>query len=250
VPGRRNARDPTTCVAEVASRLGEVRLACRRIQLGLPTNIAEEHLIAAWTHQRKAEFRTGRACAREFLASFDADSCATSGAIGFDEGGAPDWPEGFVGSISHKRGFCLVGMARRSALRAVGVDLEREGADAAFARDIATADELDALLRGPPYSPPQAASLMLAAKEAAYKCQYPLTRAILTWRDVVVSFGAGTFKARITGLGGTGEVEGVYALADGWLVTVALLKTLLFSAAYRDHPLISFDNRTLVRKSV
>ena len=65
-------------------------------------------------------------------------------------------------------------------------------------------------------------ALLLAAKEAVYKCQYPLTRAVLTWADVVVVFASSTFQASVRGPDPM-EITGTFASADGWVAALAWL---------------------------
>ncbi len=208
--------EPTDCVRLLSKRAAGLRLAYRRVGRAGAVDEREEQVCAGWADRRKAEFRTGRACAHELLASLG----AAPSPIGVDSEGAPCWPAGFVGSISHKRGFCLVGVASRSSLRAVGLDLERDAHDAELVADIASDEEL-ASVRAVAASPALCALLLLSAKEAAYKCQYALTGAVLAWRDVVVTFAADTFAARVPDLEG---IQGIYVLADGWLVTAAIVK--------------------------
>ena len=44
--------------------------------------------------------------------------------IGRHESGAPLWPEGWVGSLTHSAGWGAVAVARTESIRAVGIDLE------------------------------------------------------------------------------------------------------------------------------
>jgi 4'-phosphopantetheinyl transferase EntD len=176
----------------------------------------EERLIATWTIRRQAEFRCGRTCAREILASLGAARCS----IPFDAEGAPCWPAGYVGSISHKRGFCLVALARRRDLTSLGLDLERDVADEPIESEIASPSELAELgnFTSVCASP---ATLLLAAKEASYKFQYAVTRTVLTWKDLVVTLSASTFVAEVRAPQPI-RVRGVFAVADGWIAALAI----------------------------
>jgi len=94
---------------------------------GQPVLLApeEEILVAKAAGKRKRDFALGRTCARLAL-----EQLGFSGAvIGKAEDGAPCWPAGVVGSITHTQGYAaaLVGDARQFS--GIGVDAERLGGD-------------------------------------------------------------------------------------------------------------------------
>src|SRR5580692_7617313 len=70
---------------------------------------------------RRAEFVAGRLCAREALAALGAPS--TRVPRGID--GAPEWPTGFVGSISHTAELAFAAVAPAAEARGLGLDVER-----------------------------------------------------------------------------------------------------------------------------
>ena len=81
---------------------------------------AEEALIARAVQKRRSEFATGRRCARDAL-----------GALGLapapilpGQGGAPQWPSGVVGSITHCAGYRAAAVARASEVITIGLDAE------------------------------------------------------------------------------------------------------------------------------
>ena len=97
--------------------------------------------------------------------------------------GAPEWPPGVVGSITHCAGWtgAVVARSRGSRLgrgvRALGLDAEPIAALPAGVIDVvASQDEREALARlgaehpGIPWD-----TLLFSAKEATYKAWYPLT---------------------------------------------------------------------------
>jgi len=99
----------------------------------------------------------------------------------------PVWPETLVGSITHTTGFCAAVVAERSRLRAVGLDSEiSDSVKADLWPSICTSAEINWLRSLPELQQTRAATLIFSAKEAFYKCQYPLTRQFLTFRDVIV----------------------------------------------------------------
>jgi 4'-phosphopantetheinyl transferase EntD len=148
---------------------------------------AEAEYVARAVPKRIAEFAAGRACARAALAEF--------GVREFTLCAAPDrqplWPEGFIGSITHTAGFCAAAVARRTSMLAVGLDTEIVGAPT---RDIwptiSRSEELAWVQSLPAGDQPAAVTLLFAAKEALYKCQYPLVGEWLDFHDLRVEAGA------------------------------------------------------------
>src|SRR4051812_19673514 len=70
----------------------------------------EERLVASASDKRRRDFALGRACAHQALAALGFDD----GAIAIRQNGAPLWPTGVLGSITHTHGYAaaLVGEAR------------------------------------------------------------------------------------------------------------------------------------------
>ena len=87
-------------------------------------------------------------------------------------------------------------MARSAQQRSLGLDVEQDKTLAPDLREmICTPCERRVLAA----RDAQDAMLYFAAKEAFYKCQYPLTRLFLDFLDVEldVDFARGTFQARV-----------------------------------------------------
>lgn len=174
-----------------------------------------------WAPQRQLQFAAGRLCARRALAQLGYSAAP----IPFDAEGAPVWPCGVVGSISHKRQHCIVVVARPSAARSIGIDLERDVAEPDVVeteivrRVCGTESERRQLktLRRVTNSP---GTLFLSAKEAFFKFQFPLTRANLDWTDVEVTFEDRGFQARAPGRGDVSCGTGVVAFGGGWLACI------------------------------
>ena len=83
----------------------------------------EAAIVAGAVSKRRAEFAAGRHCARAALGQLGR---AGAPLLRLPDG-APDWPAGTVGSISHTEG-CVVGVAALDTLVcAVGVDVEQQG---------------------------------------------------------------------------------------------------------------------------
>ena len=144
------------------------------------------------------EFAAGRACAHRLLAEF--------GIVDFPVKAArdrqPQWPETLVGSITHTAGFCAAVLALKKDLSSVGIDSEiRASVKPELWRSICTVSETAWLHSLPDAEQTLAATLIFSAKEAFYKCQYPLVAERLNFHDVSVQIGdwgrpEGEFKIR------------------------------------------------------
>jgi 4'-phosphopantetheinyl transferase EntD len=134
----------------------------------------ERAFIANAVPKRRAEFGSARICARHALAELGTPAQAL--VPGADR--APIWPEGAVGSITHTLGYCGVVVARAERYASLGLDAERDKElSPEMIRMICTPQERA-------NTPAQDAIVYFAAKEAFYKCQYPLTRQFLEFQDV------------------------------------------------------------------
>ncbi len=150
--------------------------------------------------KRVQEFAAGRLCARRALAEF--------GIVDFPVRVADDrqpiWPDSFVGSITHTEGYGAAVVAERRRMCALGLDSEIVGqVKAPLWATICTMSEIAWLRSLPPSEQAAAATVIFSAKEAFYKCQYPLTRERLNFLDAVVEgvtqpFSNGTFSIRST----------------------------------------------------
>jgi 4'-phosphopantetheinyl transferase EntD len=99
----------------------------------------------------------------------------------------PLWPPSIVGSITHTHGYAAAVVARERDLRALGIDCEVvDSVDEDLWSRICTPTELERLTRLPLEERGRQAALIFAAKEAFYKCQFPLTHQWVGFEDVVV----------------------------------------------------------------
>jgi 4'-phosphopantetheinyl transferase EntD len=93
--------------------------------------------------------------------------------------------------------------ARKESLSAIGIDSEiAGGVKAELWRHICTPSETAWLRSLPHAEQPAAATLIFSAKEAFYKCQYPLMREKLNFHDAMIEpvWGStrGIFKIHAT----------------------------------------------------
>jgi 4'-phosphopantetheinyl transferase EntD len=161
---------------------------------------AEAPYVGRAVPKRVQEFAAGRLCARRALAEF--------GIVDFPVRVADDrqpiWPDSFVGSITHTEGYGAAVVAQRRRMRALGLDSEIVGqVKAPLWATICTQSEIAWLRSLPRSEQAAAATVIFSAKEAFYKCQYPLTRERLNFLDAVVEAvtrpaSMGTFSIRST----------------------------------------------------
>lgn len=157
----------------------------------------EEALLANAVPKRRQEFATARLCARAALAGHGFPPAP----ILPGPRGAPIWPVGMVGSITHCTGYRAAAVARNTDVVALGIDAEPAEPlrDPGVLNLIANAEERAALgelkLRQPaiPWE-----RLLFSAKESVYKAWFPLTGKWLDFLDAHVSLAPdGTFTASL-----------------------------------------------------
>lgn len=155
---------------------------------------AERLLIERAAPRRAREILAGRVLARRALARLGIEGHE----LLREEGRAPLWPRGVLGSISHTRERCAVAVARAGPILGIGLDIE-EGRDLPerLLPYVCTEPERrwieSALL-----DPRELGRLFFSAKESVYKCQYPLRRRWLGFRDVELTLAEGRYEARAT----------------------------------------------------
>ena len=149
-----------------------------------PLFAAEETALAGAGRQRRAEFATGRACARAALAGLGGPAVPiVPGACG-----EPRWPAGTTGSITHCAGYraCAVGPA--VAVAAIGIDAEPNlplpgGLLAAVASSAERGWLADRMTTAPWVCWDR---LVFSAKESVYKAWFSLTGRRLRFEDAVI----------------------------------------------------------------
>jgi 4'-phosphopantetheinyl transferase EntD len=187
----------------------------------------EEALIAKAVNKRRREFATARNCARTALAVLGVPSVP----ILPGERGAPQWPPGIVGSITHCSGYRGAAVARTGDLLTIGLDAEP---DKALPEGVLKAVSLPAeraRLEDLAATAPDTCwdRLLFCAKEATYKAWFPLTRRWLGFEDADVTIDAvdGTFAVRL--LVPAPEVAGfpLAGFSGRWLARDGLILTAI-----------------------
>jgi 4'-phosphopantetheinyl transferase EntD len=159
----------------------------------------EAEFVAGAVDKRRNEFAAGRSAARAALRQIG----LTPGPLPIGTGGAPQWPEGVVGSISHTSQIALAAAGARSIFSSIGVDVENALSVAEnLWKDFLRPAELAFLMTLPSSRQQHVAAAIFSLKEAFYKFQYPITRTWLEFQEVEVTFNereAGR-NAQITGI--------------------------------------------------
>ncbi|MEU4382813.1 4'-phosphopantetheinyl transferase family protein [Micromonospora echinofusca] len=199
---------------------------------GLTLFPEEEALVARSVEKRRREFTTVRHCARLALGELGLDPVPiVSGARG-----APVWPGGVVGSMTHCDGYRAAVLGRTTAFATLGVDAEPhaplpEGVLDAIALP-AERTRTTALSAARPTVCWD--RLLFSAKEAVYKAWFPLTGRWLDFSEAdIVIDPAGTFEARLLVPGPVLGGTPVTAFAGRFLVERGLLATAISIPAAR-----------------
>ena len=193
---------------------------------GLPLAEEDKAIVHA-VAPRKREFRAGRVAARRAMAALGAPPAAIASA----SDRSPIWPRGVVGSISHSKTVCVAALARQVEMSSIGIDVETDGALESDLLDlVCTGPELAWLVTQPKELRNRLGTLIFSAKESVYKCQYPLTSAVIDFDALSLRFDMKTtrFEAafnRRVGLFHSGaRVFGRFAVSSGLIVTAAEIR--------------------------
>jgi 4'-phosphopantetheinyl transferase EntD len=183
------ASNPAILSKDLANLFPPGALAAELRQPGDPALLYPEeaaHLGRA-VSSRRQEFAAGRLCARRVLAEFGVLNFPIKAA----EDRQPLWPANIVGSITHTDGFGAAVAAEKKLIAAIGLDSEVAGrVKAELWPSICTPGEIRWLKSLPESQHESAATVIFAAKEAFYKCQYPLTAEWLNFHDATVEMPA------------------------------------------------------------
>lgn len=157
----------------------------------------EEALVARAVDKRRREFVTARGCARRALEVLGVPPTP----ILRGERGAPQWPAGIVGTITHTSGYRGAAVARAGDFRTIGMDAEPDAVLPDGVLDTVTLPAERERLRVLAATAPGTSwdRLLFCAKEAVYKAWFPLARCWLGFEDadITIDAGRGTFAARL-----------------------------------------------------
>jgi len=181
--------NPAMLSATVGTLFPACAVAAELREPGDPTLLLPEEAVflGRAVPKRVREFAAGRLCARRALAEFGISDFALRVA---DDRQAV-WPHAMVGSITHTAGLCAAVVAERARILGVGLDTEVVGhVNPEIWPRICAPGELAWIDSLPAASQAAAVTLIFSAKEAFYKCQYPLAGEPLGFHDVTVEAAA------------------------------------------------------------
>ncbi|MGW5126999.1 4'-phosphopantetheinyl transferase family protein [Streptomyces sp. NPDC004069] len=195
-----------------------------------PLHPEEQALVTRAVAKRRREFAGVRACARVAMEKLGVPPQPVLPG----ERGAPIWPDGLTGSMTHCDGYRAAALVRTTDLASLGIDAEPHAPlpDGVQSTIALPAEErrlarLTALHPGVHWD-----RLLFSAKESVYKAWFPLTGKWLDFEeaDVEVSTAAGqaphgVFRARLLVpgplVGGRrlGHFDGRWTVGRGLVVT-------------------------------
>lgn len=194
----------------------------------------EAAIVARAVGKRRREFATARTCARDALGRLGLPPAP----ILAGEGGAPRWPAGIVGSITHCAGYRAAAVARARDAVTVGLDAEPNDSLPHGVLDMVSLPGERARLPGLVTAAPGVCwdRLLFSAKEAVYKAWFPLTRRWLGFEeaDITIDAAGGTFAARLlvrVPVAGGGPLAG---FTGRWLARDGLILTAVTGCATGD----------------
>lgn len=166
--------------------------------LQAPLDPAEAVFIRDAVERRVQEFTAGRRCARAVLETLGVSRFA----LRMGARREPLWPETVVGSISHAAGYCVAAACPRERAAGIGVDIEAASPlPEALIDLVCTPREKAWCLAQPEQLAGLLAKFHFSAKEAVFKCLYPLFGEELEFEDVVLALdlNGGRFRAAVAG---------------------------------------------------
>ncbi len=173
---------------------------------------AEVEAAARMSPARRRQYTQVRACAREAMSALGHPPAPLIAA----ENGAPRWPRGLVGSLTHGREYRAAAAAPSHFLRGLGIDVERDQpVPRGVVERFATPDErrrLDELCRS---DQRDWTRLLFSAKESAFKAAGDL---LGSTGDTFVAVSVhlsrdGTFRAFL----GNREIVTTSSLSGRWV---------------------------------
>ncbi|MBV8441443.1 MAG: 4'-phosphopantetheinyl transferase superfamily protein [Hyphomicrobiales bacterium] len=185
-------------------------IGARRIREGDEAGFLGPSPLAPAGSKRRRAGGAARIVARRLIAELGGDPSAP---LARTPSGAPQWPDGLVGSLAHDNDFAVAAVAGRGRLKGIGVDIEpaeplpEDIVDFVLSETERRLTDGDGLQR----------RLVFVAKEAVYKAVHPFDGSELEFEHVEVRLA----EARATLH--DGRVLSLVTHAGLKLIAVALL---------------------------
>ncbi|WP_155055910.1 4'-phosphopantetheinyl transferase family protein [Streptomyces blattellae] len=190
----------------------------------------EEAVVARAVDKRRREFATVRACARRAMEKLGVPPQPVLPG----ERGAPGWPAGLVGSMTHCEGYHAAALVRATDLASIGIDAEPhhplpEGVLAAVSLPTEGPRLTSLSVLRPDIHWDR---LLFSAKESVYKAWFPLTRQWLDFAEADIEISAepgerwaGAFRAELLVPGPSVGGRRLGHFAGRWTVQRGLVAT-------------------------
>lgn len=189
----------------------------------------EEKVVARAIERRRREFATVRASARACLRRLGHEEVTILPGLG----GAPGWPDGVRGSMTHCDGYAAAAVGLAPFVTAIGIDAEPDAPLPDGVLDVVATPAEQALLDGISRieDGPCWDRLLFSAKEAVYKAWCPVVCQWLDPQETEIAFQPGrkTFTAVLSreGMRAGGlpiaRLHGRWARHRGILLTAVVL---------------------------
>ncbi|MFD7256839.1 4'-phosphopantetheinyl transferase [Streptomyces sp. NPDC059874] len=194
----------------------------------------EQEVVARAVDKRRREFSAVRACARRAMAKLGLPPVPVLPG----ERGAPRWPEGLIGSMTHCDGYRAAALVHATDLASLGIDAEphRPLPDGILPAVALPAERERLALLGARRPEVHWDRVLFSAKESVYKAWYPLTGKWLDFEeaDIEIHMPSGTasygrFRAEllvpgpVVGGRRLGHFEGVWTVGRGLIGTAVTI---------------------------
>ncbi|WP_415974540.1 4'-phosphopantetheinyl transferase Npt [Rhodococcus sp. 077-4] len=198
---------------------------------GLTPHPLEAPLVAKAVDKRKREFTSARHCARVAMEKLGVEPAP----IMRGKSGAPQWPKGVVGSLTHCDGYRGAVLAYSMQVRSVGIDAEPHGPLPDGVLDAVSLEAEREWLATAGREDVHWDRVLFCAKEATYKAWEPLTGRWLGFEDAHITFErtgsgddiSGTFHSELLVPGDTVSGPPLTAFDGRWLVAGGLVMTAI-----------------------
>jgi 4'-phosphopantetheinyl transferase EntD len=144
----------------------------------------EEAVVARAVDKRRREFAVVRGCARRAMEKLGVPAQS----VLRGERGAPRWPAGLIGSMTHCEDYCAAALARAGDLASLGIDAERHEPLPEDAGHVVLPSEAERIARLRERHPGvHWERILFSAKESVYKAWFPLTGAWLDFSEADIT---------------------------------------------------------------
>jgi 4'-phosphopantetheinyl transferase EntD len=186
---------------------------------------AEEEIIAQAVATRRREYAVVRSCARACLERLGYPQTPILPGVG----GAPTWPAGVRGSMTHCVGYAAAAVGPLPQISAIGIDAEPDAPLPDGVLDLVATPAEQARLAVIQLEPdsPNWDRLLFSAKEAVYKSWFPLVGEWLDHQEAEILFDPqdGTFAALLSRDGLIVDGRQIRRLHGRWIRKRGILVT-------------------------